>query len=54
MERGSLEWSVARSVYLAGRPRVRIDDQPLVVVDLAGSDRLVRHGAGVQEPTGRS
>jgi hypothetical protein len=32
---GTLEWSVARSAYVARRPHARIEDGPLVVVDLS-------------------
>ena len=33
LEPGSLEWSVARSAYVSRRNQVRIEGQPLVVVD---------------------
>jgi hypothetical protein len=47
---GSLEWSVARSAYVARWRRARIDDGPLVVVDLrpvaatGGVPNLSDHG----------
>ena len=48
IERGTLEWSVARSAYVARRRRVRITDGPLVVVDL----RPARAVGGDQGPAG--